>query len=106
MIHPERPRSHTQRTQMQMCLLAMKKLSVLICSLQPKDKSDHGDGYPPLPAPLATPRTQVMATGPARAQVPLEGALFSQQAADAALDWALCPPDVPSARRLDALLLE
>lgn len=26
---------------MQMCLLAMKKLSVLICSLRPEDKSDQ-----------------------------------------------------------------
>lgn len=32
------------RTWMQMCLLAMKKLSVLICRLGPGDKSDHGDG--------------------------------------------------------------
>lgn len=30
---------------MQMCLLAMKKLSVLICSLRPEDTSD--DGCPP-----------------------------------------------------------
>lgn len=33
---------------MQMCLLAMKKLSVLICSLRPEDKSD--DGCLPLPS--------------------------------------------------------
>lgn len=87
-------------TWMQMCLLAMKKLSVLICSLRPEDRSDHGDGGCSPHSP------RLVATGPAGAQVALEGAPFSQQAADAALDRALCPPNVPDARRPDTLLLE
>lgn len=43
-----------KHTRMQMCLLAMKKLSVLICSLRPEDKSDHGDGgyQPPTTHPF------------------------------------------------------
>lgn len=95
-----------------MCLLAMKKLSVLICSLRPEDKSDHSDGgcLPPphllTPAPLTASPPQLVDTGPAGAQVALEGSPLSQQAADAALDWALCPPNVPDARRPDTLLLE
>ncbi len=90
---------------MQMCLLAMKKLSVLICSLRPKDKSDHGDGGCPPPSSLR-PLPSSWQTGPAGAQVALEGPPFSQQAADAALHWALCPPNVPDAMRPDTLLQE
>lgn len=61
-------------TRVQMCLLAMKKLSVLICSLRPEDKSDHGDGgclSPPAPRhTLLTP--QLVLAGPAGTQVALE----------------------------------
>ena len=91
-----------------MCLLAMKKLSVLICSLRPEDESDHGDGgrLPPLSSSSSS-------SSPARGDWPSRGPgsaagapMFSQQAADAALDWTLCPPNVPDARRPDTLPLE
>ncbi|KAI9526082.1 hypothetical protein NQZ68_002630 [Dissostichus eleginoides] len=55
----------------------------------------------PPPPPSHSP-----ARGPAGAQVALEGAPFRQQAADAALHPALCPPNVPDARGADTLLLE
>lgn len=52
---------------MQMCLLAMNKLSVLICSLQPGDKSDHGGGgFSPASAPH---HLWIMAAGLAEVQV-------------------------------------
>lgn len=97
------PQTHTE---MQMCLLAMKKLSVLICSLRPEDKSDHGDGGPPLPLPSCLsnrPFPQLVATGPVGAQVAPEGSPLSQQAA---LNSTMCSPNVPDARRPDTLLQE
>lgn len=72
---PPPPTTHTHpqmHTWMQMCLLAMKKLSALICSLRPEDKSDHGDGGRPLPSPPLLPPPISPARG-SWAQVALEG---------------------------------
>lgn len=93
------PRSHTQtHTWMQMCLLAMKKLSALICSLRPEDKSDHGDGGGP-PA-LSSHPPSLPPISPARgywAQVALEGGgrRGAIQAAAAALQSGSVSPKRP-----------
>lgn len=75
----------------------MKKLSVLICSLRPEDKSDHGDVGSTAPPPLlscSSNRPQLVATAPAGAQVALEGARFSQSVSrlQMLLSIALCVP--------------
>lgn len=63
-----------------------EKLSVLICSLGPEDKLDHGDGG-------CLPRSPW-------SQVAPEG---GGQTADAALHRASRPPNVPDAGRPDVL---
>lgn len=74
------------RKKTQTCPSALKKLSVLICSLGPEDKLDQGDGS-------CLPRSSW-------SQVAPEGA---GRTADAALHRAPRPPNVPNAGRPDVL---